>query len=164
MTTRKTTVTTTTQSTYTKRGVSVNDELDSLQSRNDNQFYNKVSNILDKIIDKVKDTEEKLTAAEQSRIDQTISGNSRSEINSQKSKKKTDNPFTMPVIPDIHDDVSSEQVKLTRKKKLIRKRVQEPTMDEILDALFLLQREISDVRENQKEMEEQIRQIQRLIE
>ncbi|EAY12307.1 hypothetical protein TVAG_161130 [Trichomonas vaginalis G3] len=147
-----------------KRQVSVNEELDSLQSRDDTQFYNKVSTVLDRIIDKVRDTEERLTAAEQSKIDQTISSGSKSNKSTTSSKKKAENPFKMPEIPPLDNQIDEKQIKITPKRKLIKKPVKEPTMEEVLDALFLLQREISDIRENQKEMEDQIKQIQRLIE
>ena len=141
--------------------LSVNDQFEALKSRDEDLFYNKVSNLLDNIMDRVKRTEDRLCLAEQMKIDKSISG-IKDENYSQNMNLKG-NPFKMPDLSSISDEPLSQPIP-TPKKRLIKKPMKEPTLGEIMDALSLLQMEINDLRENQQDMENQIVQIKKLIE
>ena len=138
--------------------MSVNDQLDALRTRDDEAlFYNKVSNLLDNIMERVKNTEEKLSIAEQNKVEKSLSS-----IKRENSENRQKNPFK---IPDISSECEEpiEHIIQTPKRKLIKRPVRQPSMSEIMDALTLLQMEIAELKENQDDMEKQIVQIHKLI-
>ena len=152
------------QRTRTRRSfeqMSVNDQFEALKSRDEEVFYNKVSNLLDNIMERVKKTEDKLCLAEQMKVEKSLSS-IKNENSSQNKTVKQQNPFKMPEFSSLSDEPMSQPIP-TPKKRLIKKPMKEPTLSEIMDALSLLQMEINDLRENQQDMEKQIVQIKRLI-
>ena len=143
--------------------LSVNDQFEALKSRDEDLFYNKVSNLLDNILERVKRTEDRLCIAEQNKIEKSISSFKNDTNSSQNPSPKKTNPFKMPELSSISDEPLSQPIP-TPKRKLIKRPIKEPSLSEIMDALSLLQMEINDLREDQQDMEKQIVQIKKLIE
>lgn len=141
---------------------SVNQEFDELRNRNEQEFYAKISRLMENVVDRMKNTEEKLSIIEQNQLEHSISS-----IKSQQDKKDEDNPFKMPEIPNIdHIEQAPEPPRplpTSTAKKLVKKPVKGVTLSDIMDALISLRVEVDDLRANQEEMEQQLVQIKRLI-
>ena len=138
----------------------LSDHVDLLKSKDDDDFYDKITNTLDGILERTKRTENKLSLVEEMKVNKSFRSSKKETLFSP--SKKDDNPFTMPVIEDFEKTSEPKQLHLP-KKGYLRRPVREPTLEEIYDALTLLQAEINDVRENQEDMEKEIIQIKRLI-
>lgn len=136
---------------------SVNDELEASKARDEGLFYDKVMGLMNNLVERVKNTEDRLQLMERDKVDKSISS-----IIQDSRKKKGKNFFKMPEIPNTKPSPPSSPIKLAS-KRYIKRPLPPVTVDELLDAVLSLQSEISDVKKNQTELEAELRMIKKLV-
>ena len=137
--------------------MSVNDEFEALKTRDEGIFYDKIMGLMNNIVERMKNTEDRLQLMERDKLDKSVSL-----IVRENKKKKKRNMFKMPDIPNTQPSPPSSPIRLVS-KKYIKRPLPPVTVEELLDAVLSLQSELNDVKKNQTEMEEELRMIKKLI-